>query len=165
MMKKLIAALLIAVMVLTAAVAFAEQYEGEDITFTYDENAFEITTDEVDDGGHFVVLNAKEEAWGKTYIRFYVYMEEEDGQFSSVESLQELLPDIEITQGEWNGFNDVIMYNDGTEQLFLVPLTTGEQMTVGICVTEIEDEDVAMERDDQISAVLDTLKIVADAEG
>ena len=64
-MKKLFAALLIAVMVLTATVAFAEEYKGEDITFTYDENAFEITKDETDDDGHFVVLTAKEEAWAR----------------------------------------------------------------------------------------------------
>ena len=162
MMKKLIAALLIAVMVLTAAVAFAEEYNGEDITFTYDENAFEITKDETDDNGHFVVLSAKDEAWGKTYVRFYVHKED---AYSSVESLQELLPDIEITQGEWNGFNDVIMYDDNEEALFLVPLTTGDWMTVGIHVTEIEDSDAAMTRDDLISAVLTSLKVVADAEG
>ena len=59
----------------------------------------------------------------------------------------------------------MIMYNDGEEQIFLVPLTTGDQMTVAICVTEIEDEEAAMARDDQISAVVDSLKVIADAQG
>ena len=75
MMKKLIAALLIAVMVLTAAVALAEQYEGEDITFTYDENTFEITTEpmkgavELTPEGYFI-YTPKENKRGKDYFGF-----------------------------------------------------------------------------------------------
>lgn len=160
MMKKFFAMLLVAVMLLTA-VAFAQDYRADDIAFSYDENAFEVTVDDVgDNDDHMVVLTGKDEAWGKTYIRFYVYMQDEGEAIATAESVKELLPDVEVTQGEWNGFSEVVMYFDGYEHIFLVPLTTGEQMTVAVYVTDTEDEEVAMARDDMISAVLDTLKIV-----
>lgn len=163
MMKKLIAMLMAATLLLTA-VAFAEEYRGEDFAFTYDENAFEITMDDIgDNDDHLVILTGKEAAWGETYIRFYMYMQDDDEAVPTAESVKELLQDVDVTQGEWNGFNEVVMYFDGHEHIFLVPLTTGELLTVGVGVTDIEDEDMAMARDDQISAVLDTLALVDDA--
>lgn len=160
MMKKMIAALLAATLLLTA-VAFAQDYRADDFTFTYDENAFEISMDDIgDNDDHLVILTGRKAAWGETYIRFYMHMQEEDEAVPTVESVKALLPDVEVTQGEWNGFSQVVMYFDGFEHIFLVPLTTGELLTVGVGVTDIEDDDLAMARDDQISAVLDTLALV-----
>ena len=165
MMKKMIALMMIAAMLLTA-VAFAEEYRCERIAFTYDENFFEISYDDVgENDDHLVVLSSKNEEQDNAYIRFYTYMQAEGEQIPTAESVQELYPDAEVTQGEWNGFYDVVMFDNGDEFTYLVPLTTGEVLTVGVGVTEIEDEDVAAYRDDMISAVLDTLEIIPEIAG
>ena len=59
-------------------------------------------------------------------------------------------------------------YNDGTsEHFFIAPVMDDDGkevedlLTVHIGVSKIEDESVAMARDDAISAVVDTLKIDA----
>jgi len=81
------------------------------------------------------------------------------------------MPDAkDLTQGEWNGFKDVFMYtveyDDGaSEHYFIAPVTDDDDnevediLTVVVGVNKLDDEDAAMERDDLISAVLDTLKV------
>ena len=161
-MKKSIAAL-IALVLLLSATAFAATYTDPlgALSFDYDDALFDISEDDVgENNDHLVVLSAKNEAWGSAYIRFYIYMQPEGESVPTAESIAETIPDVEVTQGEWNGFTEVIMYDNGEESIFLVPLTTGELLTVGVGVTDIEDEDAAMARDNAISAVLDTLAII-----
>lgn len=163
MMKKMIATLLLAAVLLTA-VAFAQGYTSERIALTYDENAFEITMDDKTEDEHLLILTGKNEAWGNAYIRFYTHMQADDEDVPTAESVNEAIPDAQATEGEWNGFSNAVMYENGDESVFLVPLTTGELLTVGVHVDAIEDEDAAMERDDQISAVLDSLKVIPETD-
>ena len=141
----------------------AQHYEAEGIAFDYDGNAFEITLDDIGDNDeHQLILTGKNGDWGDTWIRFYTPGLTEADPMPTLEEMKAQRPDVEFTQGGWNGFEDVIQYSDGNEHTFLVPLTDGGALTVGVGVEEIQDEDVAMGRDDQISAVLDSLKIVAE---
>ena len=161
-LKKWVALLLAVMMMISmTAVAFAETYQNEVITFEYDETAFEITTDDAEDETHHhVILKGKDEAWGETRVRFYSYpMNEDSNVISTAEDVKSLLPDVEVTEGEWNGFADVISYFDGEEQLYLVPLNADVRLTVAIAADEVTDEAAAMARDDAISAILDSLKV------
>ena len=169
MMKKFFAILMIAVLALSAT-AFAATYTSDDISFEYDDSAFEIAMDDRTDDETLVILDGKNEAWGNTYIRIYL-AELRDGE--TVPTMEEFaeMPDTEVTQGEWNGYSDVFMYtlnneDDGSSQhFFIAPLADEDDgevedlLTVEISITDIEDEDVAMERDDLISAVVDSLRI------
>ena len=167
-MKKIFAILLIAILSLSA-VAFAETCKVDDIAFDYDPEIFDVSFEDRADDETTVVLSNLDETWEQVYIRFYV-RELEDGE--TFPTLAEF-PDMggtEVTQGEWNGFDDVFMYSvaydDGTSQhFFIAPVADDDgeieaSLTVEIGITELEDEDVAMTRDDQISAVLDTIKVV-----
>ena len=167
MMKKLIAILLAAMLTLGAA-ALAETYTSDDIRFEYDAKAFKITLDDRTDDETTVVLTGTKEAWGQTYIRLYLKDLEDGEKFPTMDDFAEM-PDTEVTQGEWNGYKDVFMYelnnDDGTSQHFFIAPVTDEDgevedlLTVEIGITAIEDDDTAMERDDLISAVVDSLKV------
>ncbi len=168
-MKKYFALLIVAMLAL-GTVALAETpYTSDDITFTYDETVFQVSTDDRTDDETTVVLSDIDDALGGMYIRFYLHDLEDGETLPTLEEIAEM-PDVEATQGEWNGYKDVITYTvsneDGTTQtFFLVPVADEEdgeidaQLTVEISISEIEDEEAAMGRDDLISAVLDTLVI------
>ena len=168
-MKKFFAALLIAVLALSA-VAFAETYTSDDISFEYDETAIMVSFEDRTEDETTVVLNNVDETWGEFYIRFYL-SELEDGEtFPTLDEFAEM-PDTEVTQGEWNGYTDVIMYtlrsDDGIVQdFFIVPIAdedgeVEEALTIEIGTKTVEDEaeEIAMGRSDLISAVIDSLKI------
>ena len=169
MMKKLFAMLLIATLTLSA-VAFAAtyRYDGDDIVFTYDENIFEIVEDDHTDDEDSIVLATKDDYLGQTYVRIYL-RDLEDGEKFPTAAEFTPLADVEVTQGEWNGYKDVFMYTiedeDGTsDNFFIVPIydDDGEiedSLTIEICVTKVEDEEAAMLRDDAISEIVDTLRI------
>ena len=167
-MKKLIALIVAALLALSAA-AFAETYRSDDITFEYDEKAFEVTLDDRTDDETLVVLTVKNEAWGNTFISFHLRDLEDGEKLPTMEEMSQI-PDTTVTQGDWNGYKDVFMYSleydDGTsEHFFIAPVMDKDDkeiedlLTVHIGVTRIEDESVAMGRDDAISAVVDSLKI------
>ena len=168
-MKKMFAMLLVAILALSCTAALAATYtHDEDIRFEYDENAFEISMDDHTDDEDLVILTGKDASWGNTFIRIHL-AELRDGEtFPTMESFA-AMPDIkDLTQGEWNGFKDVFMYTveyeDGTaEHYFIAPVTDDGEvediLTVNIGVSKVDDEDAAMTRDDQISAVVDTLKV------
>ena len=59
------------------------------------------------------------------------------------------------------GFDD----EECTEQTFVIPCTDDETLSILIHADKIEDEAAAMERDDQTSAVLDTLKFLDQDKG
>ena len=167
-MKKLIAILMAALLALST-VAFAETYRSDDLNFEYDENAFEITVDDRTDDETTVVLYGKNEAWGHTFVAFYVRDLKDGEKFPTMEEMSQI-PDTTVTQGDWNGYKNVFMYtleyDDGTsEHLFTAPVMDKDDkevedlLTVHIGVTKIEDESAAMARDDAISAVVDSLKV------
>ena len=165
MMKML--ALIIAALLALSTAAFAETYRSDDINFEYDENAFEVTLDDRTDDETTVVLHGKNEAWGNTFISFYL-KDMHDGEKLPTMAEMSQIPDTTVTQGDWNGYKDVFMYtleyDDGTsEHYFIAPVMDGKEvedlLTVHIGISKIEDESVAMARDDAISAVVDSLKV------
>ena len=167
-MKKIFAVLMIAILALST-VAFAETYRSDDVKFEYDGKNFEIAMDDRTDDETTVVLDGTNEAWGATYIRIYVHDLNDGEKFPTMDEFAEM-PDTTVTQGEWNGYKNVFMYtlnnDDGTTQdFFIAPVMDddGDEvedlLTVEICTTKIEDEDTLMERDDLISAVVDSLVV------
>ena len=167
-MKKLIA-LIVAPLLALSATAFAEIYRSDDITFEYDEKAFEVTLDDRTDDETTVVLHGNNEAWGNTFVSFYLKDLDDGEKFPTMEEISQI-PDTTVTQGDWNGYKNVFMYtleyDDGTtEHYFIAPVMDDDDkkvedlLTVHIGVSKIEDESVAMARDDAISAVVDSLKV------
>ena len=167
-MKKLFA-LIVAALLALSATAFAEIYRSDDITFEYDEKAFEVSLDDRTDDETTVVLHGKNEAWGNTFISFYLKDLDDGEHFPTMEEMSQI-PDTTVTQGDWNGYKNVFMYtleyDDGTsEHFFIAPVMDKDDkeiedvLTVHIGITKLDDEDAAMARDDAISAVVDTLKV------
>ncbi len=176
MMKKLFAVLLITMLALTCT-AFAATYidRDKDLTFEYDESLFKITMDDETDDELLVILAGKDSSWGETGISIHLGELRDGEKFPTVDDFSEMVAatgDV-VTQGEWDGFKDVIMYTstfeDGsTESVFIAPIYDDDDdevddiLTVKISVANIEDEGIAMGRDDMISAVMDTLKVLDD---
>ena len=169
-MKKLLPMLLALAMLFLSASALAEDVAYDDpagaLAFVYDDSVFEIEADDDNGSEHLVVLNGTQEDWGEYFISLYVRELAEDELFPTVDEYAELEDSLntEVSQGEWNGFQDVIMYTvqDDTsyEQVCIVPLAVADSlMTVDVKVELLEDEEASMARDDAISAVLDTLSI------
>lgn len=167
-MKKLIAILMAALLTLST-VALAETYRSDDITFEYDEKAFEITVDDRTDDETNVVLYGKNEAWGLTFVGIYLKDLNDGEKFPTMQEITDT-HDTTVTQGDWNGYTDVFMYTvereDGaTESFFTVPVKDDDGkeiedlLTIQICTSKIDDEAVLQERDDAISAIVDSLKV------
>ena len=168
-MKKTLILLLAAVIALSAtALAATYRYE-DDITFIYDETVFEITMDDHTDDEDLIILSGKEAAWGNTYIRIHLADLDDGKTFPTLDDFA-VMPDAkDLTQGEWNGFSNVIMYTvedaeGGTESFFIAPVTDDDGevediLTVEVGVAPLDDEALGMARSDKISEVLDTLKV------
>ena len=166
-MKKMLALVIAALLALSAS-AFAEIYRADDITFQYDEKAFEVSMDDRTDDETTVVLHGKDEAWGNTFISFYLKDLDDGEKFPTMAEMSQI-PDTTVTQGDWNGYKNVFMYTiedeDGTsDNFFIAPVADGDGevediLTVEISVSKIDNDSVAMARDDAISAVVDSLKI------
>ena len=170
MMNKFFAILLAVVLALSCTAAFAATYtHDDDIIFEYDDAKFEISMDDHGDDEDLVILTGKDAAWGETFVRIHL-ADLKDGETFPTMYKFTAMPDAkDLNQGEWLGYKDVFMYTveyeDGTsEHYFIAPVTDDDGevediLTVVIGVTAIEDEDAAMERDDLISNVVDTLKV------
>ena len=168
MMNKFFAILIAAVLALSCTAAFAATYNHDnDITFTYDDSLFEITMDDHTDDEDLIILDGKEAAWGNTFIRIHLADLDDNESFPILDDFVDM-GDTEVTQGEWNGYQDVFMYTvdngDSTDSFFIAPVKdddgeVDEILTVEIGIDKIEDEEAAMTRDDMISEVVDTLKI------
>ena len=168
-MKKMIVMLLIAVFALSAT-AFAATYRhDDDITFEYDENAIEITSEDHKDDEDSIVMGFKDSAWGNGYVSI-VRRELPDG--TPYPTQEEIAGELGVAQLEtlptWGHFKDVYTASsttdDVTETMFIAPVIDDdgeaeEMVTVTIGVTKLEDEDAAMARDDTISAIVDTLRV------
>ena len=170
MMNKFFAILIAAVLALSCTAAFAATYTHEDdIRFEFDDAKFEITMDDHTDDEDLVILTGKDEAWGNTFIRIHLADLRDGETFPTMDEFTAMPDAKDLTQGEWNGFKDVFMYTveyeDGaSEHYFIAPVIDDDGevediLTVVIGVSPIEDEDLAMTRDDLISAVLDTLQV------
>ena len=170
MMNKFFAILIAAVLALSCTAAFAATYTHEDdIRFEFDDAKFEITMNDHTDDEDLVILTGKDAAWGDTFIRIHLRDLEDHETFPTMDEFTAMPDAKDLTQGEWNGFKDVFMYTveneDGTSNhFFIAPVTDDDGevediLTIEIGVTAIEDEDAAMERDDLISAVVDSLKV------
>ena len=169
-MKKLIAVLMTIVFALAlTTTAFAATYNYDnDITFEYDETHFEITMDDHTDDEDLVILTGKNDAWGDTFVRIHLADLDDGEHFPTAEEFTPLA-DVEVTQGEWAGYQNVFMYTiedeDGTsDHFFIAPVVDDDRevdniLTVEICVSRIDDEEAAMLRDDLISEVVDSLKV------
>ena len=165
-MKKIIVMLMIAALALSTA-ALAETYKCDDLRFEYDATAFDITMDDHTDDEDLIILSGKNEAWGDTYVRIYLQELEDDERFPTLDDFVDM-GDTVVTQGDWNGYNDVFMYSYETEDgatvsLFIAPVAGDDDgeiddiLTVEIGVCPIEDDETAMDRDDLISGILDSL--------
>ena len=177
-MKKFFCMLIVFALAITAVSALAEPAtytdRDEDFTFTYDTDYFEITHEEYqseDDDDLVLALGGKVEAWGHVLIqmtRVALDLEDEEAVAADQAAVQSLIEEAGATRGEWNGFQDVLMYayddEESFEQVFVIPCTDDETLSIMIQVDKIEDEDAAMARDDQISAVLDTLTFIEPEE-
>ena len=167
-MKKIITMILIALLALSTT-AFATIYRHyDDITFEYDDTLFEISMDDHTDNEDLIILTGKDTVWGDTFIRIHL-RDLDDGEHFPTKDEFTPLADVEVTQGDWNGYKNVFMYTiedeDGTsDNFFIAPVTDGDGevediLTVEISVSKIDNDSVAMARDDAISAVVDSLKI------
>ena len=168
-MKKMLAVLLIAILAMSAT-AFAATYNYDnDIIFEYDESAFEISMDDHTEDEDLAILTGRNEAWGDTFIRIHL-RDMDDGEAFPTKDNLTVMPDAgEVTQGDWNGFRNVLMYTvenveGGSESYFIAPVVDDDgevedMLTVVIGVSKLDDEEAAMARDDQISAVVDSLKV------
>ena len=170
MMNKFFAILIAAVLALSCTAAFAATYTHEDdIRFEFDDAKFEITMNDHTDDEDLVILTGKDAAWGDTFIRIHLRDLEDHETFPTMDEFTAMPDAKDLTQGEWNGFKDVFMYtvdyDDGTaEHYFIAPVTDDDGeiediLTVNIGTSKLDDEDAAMGRDDQISAVRDTLRL------
>ena len=170
MMNKFFAIMIAAVLALSCTAAFAATYTHEDdIRFEFDDAKFEITMDDHTDDEDLVILTGKDAAWGDTFIRIHLRDLEDHETFPTMDELTAMPDAKDLTQGEWNGFKDVFMYtveseDSASEHYFIAPVIDDDGevediLTVNIGISPIEDEDAAMERDDMISAVVDSLRI------
>lgn len=133
-------------------------------TFSYDPNAFVIAgeeyQDDAEDSDLVLTVNGTFASWGNTVIQFQkTKIENPEGFDDSFAEIEEA--GIEVTHGEWNGFEDVHMYafddEDSLEQRFIVRPEEDASLAVIVTVDKLDDEETSMARDDAISAVLDTL--------
>ena len=170
MMNKFFAIMIAAVLALSCTAAFAATYTHEDdIRFEFDDAKFEITMNDHPDDEDLVILTGKDAAWGDTFIRIHLRDLEDHEAFPTMDEFTAMPDAKDLTQGEWLGFKDVFMYTveseDGaSEHYFIAPVTDDDGevediLTVVIGLEEMDYEDAAMPRDDQISAVMDSLKI------
>ncbi len=167
-MKKFVCMMIVFALTITTVTALAEfvAYTDRDgdFTFTYDTDVFEVTFEDYqsdDDDNLVLVLSGKVETWGNVFIQFTRVEFDEEDLYTMQEAEQELINNTGATKGEWNGFYDVLMYGiddeECIEQTYVITCSDDETLSILIHVDKIEDELSAKERDDQISAVVDTV--------
>ena len=139
-----------------------------DLQFSYDPEAFEIASDEDVEDLHLLVLQGIRAEWDEYAVAFAM-RELEDGETApSLDNPGDFVEDgATLEQGEWNGFENVIMYttetDDTLQQVFVVPVEDDGEVEDVLAITvttkKLDDEEAAMAQSDAISAVLDSLVI------
>ena len=117
---------------------------------------------------HLLVLQGIRAEWDEYAIAFAM-RELEDGETApSLDNPGDFVEDgATLEQGEWNGFENVIMYttetDDTLQQVFVVPVEDDGEVEDVLAITvttkKLDDEEAAMAQSDAISAVLDSLVI------
>lgn len=175
-MKKILCTLLAALLLTSAALADTVDYADpeRELAFRYDDSAFEIGMDDVGDDEHLVILSAVRADWGEYYIRFHLRDLDDGETFPTLADFAEIEQALgtTATQSDWAGFRNVITYDiddpEAYEQVFVVPVYDEDDdevediLTINVSISKLEDEEAGMARDDAISGVLDTLKILDD---
>ena len=167
-MKKLICLMMALALLSVGALAETATYTDADdaLSFQFDKSAFEIDMDDSTETEHLVILSGTREDWGEYYVRLYTRLMEEGDQYPTREDFADIEEELnaEITEGEWNGFQNVIMYeahdDKYLEMMFSAPLVDRDMiLVVYVGANQLEDEEAAMARDDLISAVVDSIEI------
>ena len=166
-MKKLFAALLIAVLAMSAT-ALAATYTHDEISFDYNEDFFEITMDDHTDDEDLIILTDRYEGFVRIHLG-----ELKDGEaFPTAEEIAESMG-VEVSKMDtWANFKNVLCYqfdgeNGYQESVFIAPVCDDDGevediLTVNIGGEPIEDEAEAMASADFASEVVDTLKVIDD---
>ena len=163
-MKKIIALILIGILALSTAGAFAATYNhDDDLSFTYDDAYFTITMDDHTDDEDLVILSDKNNG----FVRIHLADLDDGEKFPTAEEVA-TAQNVEVeTLETWGNFKNVITYtytiDTYTETVFIAPVydddgDVDDILTVNIGAEKIENEDAAMERSDRISEIVDTLK-------
>jgi len=163
-MKKIIALILIGILALSTAGAFAATYNhDDDLSFTYDDAYFTITMDDHTDDEDLVILSDKNNG----FVRIHLADLDDGEKFPTAEEVA-TAQNVEVeTLETWGNFKNVVTYTytvaASTETVFIAPVydddgDVDDILTVNIGAEKIENEDAAMERSDRISEIVDTLK-------
>jgi len=163
-MKKIIALILIGILALSTAGAFAATYNhDDDLSFTYDDAYFTITMDDHTDDEDLVILSDKNNG----FVRIHLADLDDGEKFPTAEEVA-TAQNVEVeTLETWGNFKNVVTYtytiDTYTETVFIAPVydddgDVDDILTVNIGAEKIENEDAAMERSDRISEIVDTLK-------
>lgn len=178
-MKKLIATLMIAALLLTGS-ALAATYDTDNIAFEYDDSVFKVEAEDNEDGEAYCILYSVNDELENTFVNISVAKLEDDETFPTLEAYTKEAnedEEIEVTVDvldEWAGFKDVYHYDSeyADEEThfhastFTAPVYKDDKVIaiadIYACQDVLEDEDAAMQISDAISEILDTLKITTD---
>lgn len=175
-MKKIIATLLIATMLLTGT-ALAASYDANGIAFEYDDAVFEIAVDEQDDEEAIVVLFAVDENLDNTFVNISLAPLPDDETFPTLEEYTQETNDNEEEAVQvkkldsWLDFRNVYNYSSDADdedgkyhsETFYAPVEANGKVaaTLEIYASQdaVDDEELGMLLSDAISGILDSLKV------
>jgi hypothetical protein len=172
-MKKIFVMMLAAILALSAT-AFAATYNlDNDISFEYDENSFKILKEEHRDDEDVVALGFQNADWGDGFITIDLADVDTNSPFPTLEAMQSELSGVDVIQGDWANFKNVISFSieqDGvTSSNFIVPIYDDDNpnkvddgMTVSISVTQAANDQATADRDDAISNLVNSIKVIDD---
>ena len=178
-MKKLIATLMIAALLLTGS-ALAATYDTDNIAFEYDDSVFKVEVEDNEDGEAYCILYSVNDELENTFVNISVAKLEDDETFPTLEAYTKEANEDEESEvlvdvlDEWAGFKGVYHYDSeyADEEThfhastFTAPVYKDDKVIaiadIYVCQDVLEDEDAAMQISDAISEILDTLKITTD---
>ena len=178
-MKKLIATLMIAALLLTGS-ALAATYDTDNIAFEYDDSVFKVEVEDNEDGEAYCILYSVNDELENPFVNISVAKLEDDETFPTLEAYTEEANEDEESEvlvdvlDEWAGFKGVYHYDSEYvdeethfhASTFTAPVYKDDKVIaiadIYVCQDVLEDEDAAMQISDAISEILDTLKITTD---
>ena len=162
-MKKLITLLVIAVLAMSA-VAFADTYSANALTFEYSKDYFTISMEDHTGDEDLIILSDKYD--GFVHMHYGVLKDGES--FPTAEEVEKNMNVKVEKMDDWANFKDVLTYDisaeDGQkESVFIAPVYNKDKvegiLTVRISAGKVEGEEKAIENSDKISEVVDTLVV------
>ena len=171
-MKKFIALMLVALLALSGS-AFAATYTLDDVSFEYDDTAFEILQEQRGDDEDLVALGYKNADWGEGFVTIDLAEVSAAKPFPTVDSLKADMEGVDVIQGDWANFKNVISFSVEQEGVtvatFIAPIYDDDNankiddaLSVTITAGQAKDDQAAMDRDDAISNLVNTLKVIDD---